>query len=407
MHQEDIAERSGVATSSAGYEPLTRRSAIAAKLVRGRATLDVGGLFAASQRVGRAYTFTSPAAPGGGYLGSGYDVYSGKIAWADTLGTRARLAFDGGFARWYVEGNYRGLVADAGADQTITFTGWSMKSSGHGNQLSGAGGVLFTFGELQVAPNLLYQRPLVGPTPAIADRFDPSTGMYFPGVSPRDALTDPFVVLDNRETAGAELLFILDPTPATWYWAWDRDKREDARFASHVDLVYRHLPTSRDATLVILADGSQVPSAATPPAHDTWNATWAWFTAAALPLRLSGTLYAGQDFANAGDPRMVTRFGGSVRAVRNGLLASTDIKLRDWGPYDYHRDFNLTYPFQWYGDVSYGLPRSAFGIADARLGLRWQWRVLDGYSEGYVTDPSHPRKLGSEEEILSYVEVHL
>jgi beta-galactosidase len=406
MHQEDLAERSGAATSSTGFEPLTRRSTLQAKLQRGAATLDVGGIFAASQRVDRTYTFASPSA-GPGYLDSGYEIYTGRIGWADTLGTRARLAFDGGFARWYVEGNYRGLVADAGADQTITFTGWSMKSSGRGNQMSGLGGVLLTFGSLQAAPNLLYQRPLVGPAPAIADRFDPATGMYFAGVSPRNALGDPFVVLDNRETIGGELLLVWDPTPATWYWNWDRDRREDAGFAAHLDLVYRRQPTSRDVTLVILADGSQVPSAAAPPAHDVWNATLGWFTAAARPMRVSGTLYVGQDQANAGDPRLVTRYGGSLQLVRAGLAASTLVKLRDWGPYDYHRDFNLTYPFQWYGDLSYGLPRSAFGVADARLGLRWQLRFLDGFSEGYVTDSEQPRRLGSEAEVLSYIEVRL
>ena len=231
--------------------------------------------------------------------------------------------------------------------------------------------------------------------------------MYFAGVSPRNALADPFVVLDNRETIGGELLFVLDPTPATWYWIWDRDRREDADFAAHLDLVYRPQPTSRDATLIILADGSQVPSPAAPPAHDVWNATFAWFTAAALPMRLSGTLYVGQDQANAGDPRLVTRYGGSLQLVRSGLSASTTVKLRDWGPYDYHRDFNLTYPFQWYGDASYGLPRSAFGTADARLGLRGQVRTLDGFSEGYVIDPARPRTLGTEAEVLSYIEVRL
>jgi len=134
-------------------------------------------------------------------------------------------------------------------------------------------GVLMTFGSFQAAPNLLFQRPIVGPTPAIADGYDASNGMYYAGVTPRNYLTDPFVVLDNRETVGGELLFVYDPTPATWYWMWDRDKREDADFAASLDLVYRHQPTSRDATLVILADGSQVPSAAAPPAHDVWNAT--------------------------------------------------------------------------------------------------------------------------------------
>ena len=404
MHQEDLAERTGAATSSAGFEPLTRRSTLQAKLKRGAATLDVGGIFAASQRVGREYTFARPSA-GGGYLDSGYDIYTGRIAWADTLGARARFAFDGGFARWYAEGNYRGLVADAGTDQTVTFTGWSMKSSGRGNQMSGLGGTLLTFGSFQVAPNLLYQRPIIGPTPAIADQLDPATGMYFAGVAPRNAIADPFVVLDNRATVGGELLLVWDPTPATWYWNWDRDRREDANFAAHLDLVYRHQSTSRDATLVILADGSQVPSAAAPPQHDVWNATFAWFTAAPRRMRLSGTLYVGQDQANAGDPRLVTRYGGSLQLVRSRLFASTTVKLHDWGPYDYHRDFNLTYPFQWYGDASYGLPRSVFGIADARLGLRGQVRMLDGFSEGYVMDPSRPRALGTEAEVLSYIEV--
>ena len=119
----------GASTSSAGYEPLTRKSTVQFKLPMGRLTLDAGGLFGASQRVGRSYTFVEKSA-GAGYLDSGYDVFTGKVAWADTLGARARLAFDGGFARWYVEGNYRGLVADGGGDHTITWTGWSMRSSG-------------------------------------------------------------------------------------------------------------------------------------------------------------------------------------------------------------------------------------------------------------------------------------
>jgi beta-galactosidase len=406
MHQEDVAERTGAATSSTGYEPLTRRSTLQANVPFGRYILDVGGIFAAPQRVGRPYTFTSKSA-GDGYLDSGHDVYTGEVAWADTLGGRARLAFDGGFARWYVEGGYRGLVADGGTDQTITWTGWSMKSSGRGNQVHGLAGVLLTFGSLQVAPNALYQRPLVGPNPAIEDRFDPSTDTYFAGVRPRDALNDPFAVLDNRETVGGELLLVWDPTPATWYWSWDRDRREDAPFAASLDTVYRHQPTSRDATLIILADGSQVPSPAAPPAHDVWQSTLAWSAAVSQHLRLSGTLYAGQDQAGAGDPRLVTRYGGTLQLLSDGLSFGTTVRVRDWGPYDYHRDFNLTYPIQWYGNLSYGLLRSALGVTDARIGLRWQLRLLDGFSEGYVSDPSGSERIGFEAEALSYVELSL
>ena len=34
---------------------------------------------------------------------------------------------------WYAQGSYMGLVANGGADQTQTFTGWKLKDSGSGN----------------------------------------------------------------------------------------------------------------------------------------------------------------------------------------------------------------------------------------------------------------------------------
>ncbi len=404
VHQEDIAERTGATTSGASFEPLSRRSALSAEIPFGRMMLQLGGLFAAPQRVGREYTFVEDSA-GAGYLGSGYDVYTGKVAWADTLGARAKLSFDGGFARWYVEGGYRGLVADAGGDSTITWTGWSMKPSGRGNQFNGAAGVLLSFGSLQIAPNVLYQRPIVGPNPIVPGQLDMGTDVFSPGVAPRNVIDDPFAVLENRETIGGEMLIIWDPTPGTWYWAWDRDRREDAPFAFSLDTVYRRQRTSRDVTLIILADGSQVPAGAAPPQHDVWESTFAWSAALPERFRLSGTLYVGQDQARAGDPRLVTRGGGSLKLTHDGFDVSTLVKLRDWGPYDYHRDFNLTFPFQWYADASYGLPRGVVGLADARIGFRWQLRFLDGYSEGYVQDPSKPTATGLEAEALTYIMV--
>src|SRR5205814_2027709 len=113
-----------------------------------------------------------------------------------------------------------------------------------------------------------------------------------------------------------------------------------------LDTVYRHQPTSRDASLIILADGSQVPNGFASSKHDVWQSTFAW--SAVLPkwLRLLGSVYVGQDQPRAGDQkaisRLITRYGGSVRLVRGGLSAGMDVKLKDWGPYDYHRDFNLT-----------------------------------------------------------------
>ncbi|HNV76381.1 MAG TPA: hypothetical protein PKH96_17000, partial [Gemmatimonadaceae bacterium] len=93
-------------------------------------------------------------------------------------------------------------------------------------------------------------------------------------------------------------------------------------------------------------------------------------------------------------------------------------KFNDWGPFDYLRDFNLTYPTQLMGDLSYflGLP-SWFNVPGTRFGLRGTWRTLDRFSPRYcpervadatgslACDPTAPAKTGREWEIRSYVTV--
>ena len=58
-----------------------------------------------------------------------------------------------------------GLVANGGSDQTKTFTGWKLKDNGSGNQVNVLTGATFTFGNLQIAPNFLYQKPLIAAMP--------------------------------------------------------------------------------------------------------------------------------------------------------------------------------------------------------------------------------------------------
>jgi hypothetical protein len=54
------------------------------------------------------------------------------------------------------------------------------------------------------------------------------------------------------------------------------------------------------------------------------------------------------------------------RAVFEGA-----VKVDDWGPYDYHRDYNLTYPVQVMADLSWAfdLPQWLV-IAYNRIGVR-------------------------------------
>jgi hypothetical protein len=213
--------------------------------------------------------------------------------------------------------------------------------------------------------------------------YSPQTGIFYPGIAPRDVLGSPFAVLDNRETVGGELLLVWDPTPASWYWQWDRDDKERGPLSASLDLVYRHQPTSRDANLAVLENGAVVPFGGAPPASDSWDATMELF-AEAGPVRLRGALFAGLGQARGDSEREVLRKGFSLTADWSRVRLATRLHLDDWGPYDYDRDFNLTYPVQWYGDLSWGVKAARLNQLETRLGLRGQVRVADEHSPGWV-----------------------
>jgi hypothetical protein len=407
MYQEDLSRNSKATTSSAVPEPVSRKATLHLGMNAGPFQLGLGAIMSSPQQVGREFTWTRPTTAGGGYLGSGYEVLKDTVKWTDTLGGKAKIVYDGGAFRAHAEGQLRGLVSNGGPDSTITLTRWSLKESGRGNEASALAGFTVQAGNLQIGPNVLYQKPLIGPMPAINDRFDPATKVYSAGFRARNVVDDPFAVLDNRETLAAELLLVYDPTPATWYGAWDHEIREDARGAGSLDFVYRHQPTSRDANIGYLADGTQFAFPSAPAAHDTWDLKGTWVSNPAPGWRLSGLLFVGQEQARGDDARLITHYGGTIRLAWEKALFTTSLLFDDWGPYDYHRDFNLTYPFQWYGDLSTGLAVPALRLVGTRFGFRWQLRELDDHSEGYVLDPSLPGARGLEYELGTYVNVSM
>ena len=55
------------------------------------------------------------------------------------------------------------------------------------------------------------------------------------------------------------------------------------------------------------------------------------------------------------------------------------------GPFDYHRDFNLTYPVQLMLDVSTTLGKpNWFILPNTKIGIRGTWRSLDEFSPRYL-----------------------
>jgi len=368
MYHEDLAQNTAAQSSFAIPTPQNRRASLDVKTTIGKVVLDLGGLWSGQPRNGSTFQLVD-GIPGD------YIVYQDKITSMDNWGGKAKISFSSGPVNFYTQGAVMGLVAMGGADYTKTFTGWHLKDCGSGNQYNFLMGLAYTIGKFQIAPNFLWQKPIVGPI---------SKDVPAPG-RPRNILDDPFAVRQNRETTAGELLIAYDPTPGTWMWAWDNDEMEDAPFAISGDFVYRHLPTTQDAAIGIMANGRTIfafPGA--PPAHDLWEVSSRIVSKVTHDFGFIVNLYGGTGQANGSDGRLISRLGADIRLVYKNLKLISAVKVNDWGPYDYHRDFNLTYPLQLMADLSYAVAqRKWFILPETRVGIRGTWRALDQYSPRY------------------------
>ena len=404
IYQEEFERQPlGSAVSSVAIPlPPTRRATLALQGTRGLLGYELGGIWAGSTKIGDRFYLVEGT-------GRTARALQDRIRPMDTFGGKARLTWSRGRVNWYAQGALMGLVADAGPTSIQTFTGWGLKDSGLSDQWNVMTGITLSRGALTVAPNVLYQKPLVGPIPA---------GAPTPAAL-RNVLDDPFFVRANREMLGGELLLTWDPTPATWFYQWDNDAREDAPFAANLGFTVRRMPTSMDAGVSFLADG-RTPfafPAATPP-RSLWELRSRMVAHPARDLRLIATLYGGTAEPNGDDQRLVTRAGADLRVVRRKLRLSSGIKLNDFGPFDYHRDFNLTFPKQLYADLGWSLRTPQWLDApETRVGLRGTWRSLNVFSPRYCPervpalrggtecDPTWPAPHGQEWELRSYLTV--
>ena len=102
--------------------------------------------------------------------------------------------------------------------------------------------------------------------------------------------------------------------------------------------------------------------------------------------------------------RLITRYGGDVRVWWKTVAWESGVKVDDWGPFDYHQDYNLTFPLQLLTDLSMGIePRRLEGNA-TRLGIRGKLRYLDEYSPDFYGTGN---AWGNEYEVETYVRVAL
>jgi hypothetical protein len=403
MYTEQFARQNTILTSTTLPEQATRKATVSAQTRLGPMTIDAGGIWSGSTRIGQGFANVKVDDDGG------YRVRQDEVLVTDAFGARAKITAEGGPVHAYVQGAYMGLVADGGPQYTTTFTGWQLRDSGLGNQANALAGVAVDVGPFQIAPNFLWQRPLVGPVPAgLAE------------AAPRTVLSDPFAVRGNRETLGGELLLVFDPTPATWLWAWDNDVREDAPLAASLDFSYRHQPTTQDAGFGVTADGKLFAFNGAPPPRDLWNVDARVVSRLHPRVRIVGHAYAGPGESTGNSSRFPNRYGADTRLVVDQWNIAAFARFNDWGPFTYHRDFNLTFPLQLMGDVSTTLGAVRwFDMLQTRLGVRGTWRALNGYSPRFCPNPtvvdgsgacdplSGPAPWGSEYEVRTYLSVGL
>jgi len=401
IYHEDIANQNSINSSIAVPIPKTRRASLQVKTNVGDFGIEAGGLWAGQTRVGQPFQIAELNSNGT------YRILQDKVKNSDLWSAKGKVTYQKGRWNWYGQAGYFGIVSWGGPTSVITFTDWQLKDPGLGNGTNFMSGVAVNFGNWQIAPNFMYQKPLVGPVPATAP----------PPGRPRNILDDPFSVRDNREMSGVEFVITHDPTPATWMWAWDNIAREDARLAWALGYTYRDYLTTMDAAIGILEDGVTTFAfpAATPP-RALWEVRLRTASRVRSDLRIITNWYGGTGEPRGDDPRLVRRFGGYTRIAWRESVLEMSAKFNDWGPYDYHRDFNLTFPAQLMADLSFtlGLPRW-FGDPQTRFGIRGTWRSLDANSNRYcpgmrpdasgnlVCDPTAPGDNGYEYEIRTYV----
>jgi hypothetical protein len=402
VYHEDISDAVSAVTSIFIPQPRTRRAAVHFKTKLGNFGLEAGGIWGGQPLNGREFQ-----------LMDGDVVKVDKVKSSDNWGGKAKITFSKGKFNVYTQGAIQGLVANGGADNTQTFTGWRLKDSGSGNQMNFLTGLTYNISpEMQIAPNFLWQKPLLGAMP---------NGVGAPGRL-RNILADPFIVRANRETVGGELLFTYDPTPGTWMYEWNNDMMEDAKFAFNTGFVYRHLPTTMDAAIGFSAQRTPFAFANSAKAQDLWESNTRIVSKLTPNLGVVANIYFGNGQANGDSQRTINRSGADFRVIYKKVKVVSSLKMNDWGPFDYHRDFNITFSVQTALDISTSVGKQSwFILPNTQIGIMGMWRSMDQFSGGRyapnfvpantfpAVPPLSPAGFpnGSEWEIRTYIHINI
>jgi beta-galactosidase len=378
IHSEDFARLGQGANATQATQRQTRATTLygAIDLPAG-VKFEAGGIISAPERIDEQFDFVDPEG----------NIRSDTIRFKDTLGGKGKLSFPLLGTETYVSAHYAGLVSEGG-NPVPTFGVMDptrLPYNGLGNKREFELGSIIRFGQLMLYPRFMYRDNLIDANPFIPPSVNPD-GTLSPGLSPRNRDDDPFAVLGNRAARSGEVVFTWDPTGATPFYDWDNEWREDARFAFNLGFNYTEFPTATDANLFFFEPGGSNASFGQGlPAEDVWTISsrmvfnpgrnsryWFWFV-------------RGFD-QPTGDPtggsRDYYRISWKAEVSRRHLVRGYFAK-NDWGPEDFFRQFNFTYPEQVELDYSYVLGGTGLlgnlidEIRATRVGVRTIFRTVD------------------------------
>ena len=379
IHSEDVARLGEGANATEATIRESRQTTLYAKREFSNGMeLELGGIISATERIDETFDRIDEAG----------NIYIDEIEFEDTLGFKAKLSFPLFGTQTYVSAHHAGLVAEGGVHHTVygVTDPSKLPYTGLGNRREYEAGMQMFFGNLMVFPRILYRDNLVDANPFVEPSI--SGGILSPGINPRNRDADPFAVLNNREARSAEIYFTWDPTGATPFYDWDNEWREDARFAFNFGGTYTEFPTFTDSEQFFFEPtGANAPFGVGLPEEDVW----------ALSSRMIFNTRNNTKFIvrairgfeqSTGDPNGGTRDYWELhgRAIwGNGRHSLEGYYMKDaWGPYDFFRQFNVTFPEQIKLDYSLWLGGGLGGISDAnaearatKIGIRALYRTAD------------------------------
>jgi beta-galactosidase len=401
IHSDDIARADASATATEATQIQTSQTTLYAKTnPTSSSTLELGIIMASTEKIGQEYNR---------YENGNVEV--NDIKFEDTLGFKSTFSFDVlNSSRGYLGLNYGGLVADGGAP----LQGYGIRNginnysqlplSQYGNKKEIEVGIQMNFGSITLLPRYLYRDNLIDANPSIPPSTSGTT--LSTGISPRNRDDDAFAVLDNRAARSGEIFLTYDPTPATGFYEWDNDRREDADFAFNLGVNYTSYTTATDSyEFFYKPTGTNEAFGAGLISDDVWKVLSRMVVNLDNYTKMIANLENGfqQSTGTPDGPARTYYKAGAKFLFGNDYIIEGYAYKDAWGPYDFYQQFNVTYPWQYkldysvlIGPVNYSDSRDA----GSKWGIRALYRTLD---ENSPADEYQDGKNSYMYEIITYL----